>query len=1742
MVVVSTRPDGNYSLGLDGVTRTIVNANHSAAGDVANLTNFSSLRICAVHESVGGTIQLGVPTSNTSHDCKTKYPFLGTFWLANPPLVMSNETANATVHLDAANATLEPLATLPDARLLVAAAELPPCTTTHVEYEGETFAHDPRLQLLENTVEAPASGLVAAASAAGGTVANACPSVVKTRFNKAGCVVTDTCSPIAYSSSLFTLDDARLRQFYTVGHTYVYSVDALRLEDDYAVSPCDGGISRWRRIGDTCSSTTALDSETLASLAAAFAASHDTNAHVRDVIVSQGNCTSLLDGVSTLGATIAVAGGCWQHVHPATLNVYDFALWTLSHPGSATGASQSVRIRNPITAVAETGSSTLYLPHHHLMYQWGEGERLLGRGLLGRLGDQVDFAALPTSVQSPEMAALVGASGTSLVGGAEACGSEGEVANEPERDHFFKIWTTAFENGLDALYRDYQTGTGKKSVWLEIAVHGADQLRQRVAWALSQVIVTGEEGLTAAKVVQTATEAYTSYYDIMVRHGFGSFEALLREVSYSPVMAKFLTFFRNQGLVGSGSFPDENYAREIMQLFSIGMFTLHRNGSQVLNDLTGEPLQTYDNDDIMDFARAWTGFDSQPQRGGLEQCGEASCSRAVENWVDPMAIKPDWRDTFPKMDLHDGYIGDGYPLCSELPPQPFLRKGARYRFLGYSDTPVETADSGAKLSDWDSNYWGANLTLPNPPHHLMLSPSSALWPLLCAPDAQQGGACAFASDVVLAQNYACFGGECDLDTLALVNVTANGKTVYYEHVRVACVEFPFFEGGMQAALKRSTATSHQNFCANPATAVAGASCVSYPWSSYQIGVCNVFGELMRFETAKERCREISSPGDYWYMRFRHDWTSGCGLHKMMAWLERPCLVQVQVRASGRVSIVHNPTKSSVNLQHYAPDSLNVFRVRWKDGRFPTADAGCTTGCAVHGDSCLCNVTLATTPVVADGDTIPPSTLLDRLLGLGSAPPDVFDVGVYTQCTSAACNGTDAEVWTTRANGRIEADTIFKVTRNGTYDVFLANRESTVRVSADARFEFRNPPQFMETITRNAASRDAEYETDAVLRHITTHQNVPPFYAKLLIQRLVSSNPSPRYIEAAATAFATGTYTDGGVSFGGGAYGDLGAMVAAILLDREARSTELDADPTFGQLREPMLKLVHLLRAMEYNATDARLLSLQYDYTKEWIGQQPYGSPTVFNFFLPDYQPAGAVADAGLVSPEAQLGTTPMVLSVLNGMMRLVRDGLSSCKKGHGGIFGPANDWKTDQDCSSQAGRLRTADGHLDFAPESTSPADVVTELGLLLTAGRLSNHSHSLLTEEWQRALDRPDDLGEPLKHVQRLVLATPEFHATNLIRPLVNESRQPPADQRGCNASEEYKAVVVLFLSGGLDSHNLFVPHSGCDPSATVDLRDDYETIRGSVALPKSTLHLFNVTPGTQPCDTWGLHPQLPFLHQLYQEDDLAFIAGIGPLVQPVTKRNWNRLPQPHQLFAHNAQQACAHNVHAQALNADGVLGRIAKTLAQRDGGSGSGDPRLTVGSYSIKGNQKILESNGVLPNVLKTNGQIPEFVFHDEHAEAVVNLTRPRASSIFGETISAQISSALIMNRELKTILDDANVSQAFLDAAELHEASLTQQLVQVAKVIDRRGAMCADRDVFLVHLGGLDTHTDEHETLTAEFGYVNEAIEAFTAEMITAEMKAKGVWDKVVIASISDFGRTLTSNGRGRPCGAASRSGLA
>ena len=225
-----------------------------------------------------------------------------------------------------------------------------------------------------------------------------------------------------------------------------------------------------------------------------------------------------------------------------------------------------------------------------------------------------------------------------------------EVANDPRLGHRELFATSTSRADLDENVdgpRIMYPAVGKRYVWAPIFLRAKDQLRQRVAWALSQIFVT------AAPRTGLETEAYFAYHDIFVRHAFGNFRALLQEVTFSPSMGAYLTYLGNKAFDYRGDYPDENFAREVMELFTIGLWELNRNGTRVADE-HGREVPTYDNEHVRTFARVFTGLDLQFPRGNIEMHPQG------QNFIDPMVMRARWHDTYPKLSL-DGYLGDGCP-------------------------------------------------------------------------------------------------------------------------------------------------------------------------------------------------------------------------------------------------------------------------------------------------------------------------------------------------------------------------------------------------------------------------------------------------------------------------------------------------------------------------------------------------------------------------------------------------------------------------------------------------------------------------------------------------------------------------------------------------------------------------------------------------------------------------------------------------------------------------------------------------------------------------------------------------------------------------------------------------------------------------------------------------------------------------------------------------------------------------
>lgn len=252
-------------------------------------------------------------------------------------------------------------------------------------------------------------------------------------------------------------------------------------------------------------------------------------------------------------------------------------------------------------------------------------------------------------------------------------------------------------------------------------------------------------------------------------------------------------------------------------------------------------------------------------------------------------------------------------------------------------------------------------------------------------------------------------------------------------------------------------------------------------------------------------------------------------------------------------------------------------------------------------------------------------------------------------------------------------------------------------------------QFLDTFI--PAGTSGEASINMVLDALMEHQNTPPFIARQLIQRFVSSHPSPGFIRRVATAFANGRYKlpDDSV-VGSRRRGDLTATLAAILFDDEALA-EPGLNPQSGKLREPVLRFTHWARAFRASELTVRHLpSLWNTGSADALSQSPFRSSSVFNFYRPGYiAPGTETGAAGLTMPELQLVSAGSVPGFVNFMRGFVfADGESS----------------NDPDVSSSFVP--------NYAPEAAladRPSALINRLNRVLASGQLRAPTRSRIAD-----------------------------------------------------------------------------------------------------------------------------------------------------------------------------------------------------------------------------------------------------------------------------------------------------------------------------------------------------------------------------------------------------------------------------
>ncbi len=324
--------------------------------------------------------------------------------------------------------------------------------------------------------------------------------------------------------------------------------------------------------------------------------------------------------------------------------------------------------------------------------------------------------------------------------------------------------------------------------------------------------------------------------------------------------------------------------------------------------------------------------------------------------------------------------------------------------------------------------------------------------------------------------------------------------------------------------------------------------------------------------------------------------------------------------------------------------------------------------------------------------------------------------------------------------------------------------------------------------------------------------------------------------------------------------------------------------------------------------------------------------------------------------------------------------------------------------------------------------------------------------------------------------------------------------------AAPDYKALVCVFLYGGVDGNNLVIPAD----AAGYALYSGVRPVSSGVNITQAEMLAIQPTNTATP---YGLHPELAEIHALFAQGRMAILANVGPLNEPTTKATY-LAKRPANLFSHSDQQNQWQSSVSDGPSRSGWGGRIADQLASANGAF----PVIT----SIAGASLFISGNSTSALALPQSGAITLQGFNNTAAAtsrrtAMDAILAADRDNVYVKAAGDITSQALSLSTVVNPILTSTTSTIQGLFAGQT--SSISQQLLQVAKLIEARSQTGARRQVFFVSLGGFDTHSNELATLTTLLGQLSPALRSFYDA--TAQL---GVASQVTTFTLSDFGRTF------------------
>ncbi len=349
------------------------------------------------------------------------------------------------------------------------------------------------------------------------------------------------------------------------------------------------------------------------------------------------------------------------------------------------------------------------------------------------------------------------------------------------------------------------------------------------------------------------------------------------------------------------------------------------------------------------------------------------------------------------------------------------------------------------------------------------------------------------------------------------------------------------------------------------------------------------------------------------------------------------------------------------------------------------------------------------------------------------------------------------------------------------------------------------------------------------------------------------------------------------------------------------------------------------------------------------------------------------------------------------------------------------------------------------------------------------------------------------------------------LMNKLIGTSLTPPTD---------YKALVCILLAGGNDSFNMLVPRGNPEYG-------EYAATRSTLALPQADL--LPINPITSDGKLYGVHPSMAGVQQMFEAGNLAFLANAGTLIEPVPNATayFDELVDlPLGLYSHSDQIQQWQTSIPQSREAIGWGGRLAdimKTININQNismnislaGRNVWQSGNTVLEYSISNEGNGVQGiNPIVPSWYSNSGFLSRL-----RDTAVRDMATETYANIFKQTFGELTTQTMDTFEAFEAAMNATSINAPFSDHY------LSQNLKMVARVISAREALGMCRQTFFMTFGGWDHHDELINNQEYMLGVVSDAISEFQAGLVEI-----GMQDKVTLFTISDFARTLTSNGNG------------